>query len=254
MSSVIKLKHNDTASAVPADGQLAKAEIAINLADKKLYSSTNGTDIITVSGATADTLTDSRTITLDGDVSGNVAFDGSQNVQINTVITADSVALGTDTTGNYVSGVSGTVNEIEVTHTPAEGSTATIGLPDDVTISGQLNVSENIIASGNVAIGGNLTVTGSTTYISSSTVTVDDSALKLSANNAADTVDTGVYGLYIHDATNKYAGYFRDASDSGKFKFYTGLQTEPTATVDPTATGYAMGEVVAIIDGGTYST
>lgn len=42
MSSVIKLKHNDTAAAVPADGQLAKAEIAINLADKKLYSSTNG--------------------------------------------------------------------------------------------------------------------------------------------------------------------------------------------------------------------
>ena len=69
-----------------------------------------------------------------------------------------------------------------------------------------------------------------------------------------DTLDTGVYGLYVDVATNKYAGYFRDASDSGKFKFYTGLQTEPTGTVDPNATGYAMGEVVAIIDGGTYST
>lgn len=70
MSSVIKLKHNDTAAAVPADGQLAKAEIAINLADKKLYSSTNGTDIITVSGATADTLTAPRNIAVSGAVSG----------------------------------------------------------------------------------------------------------------------------------------------------------------------------------------
>jgi hypothetical protein len=253
MASVIKIKHNETASAVPADGQLAKAELAINLADKKLYSSTDGTDIITVAGATADTLTDARNIALTGDITGTVSFNGSQDVSISTTIAENSVALGTDTTGNYVSDVSGTANEVEVTHTPGEGSTATIGLPDDVTIAGQLNVTQNIVASGNVAIGGNLTVTGATTYISSSTVSVDDSALKLSANNVGDTVDTGVYGLYIDTETNKYAGYFRDASDSGKFKFYTGLQSEPTTTVDDTGTGYVMGEVVAIIDGGTYS-
>jgi len=253
MASVIKIKHNETASAVPADGQLAKAELAINLADKKLYSSTNGTDIITVAGATADTLTNARNIALTGDVTGTVSFNGSQDVSMSTTIAENSVALGTDTSGNYMSGIVGTANEVEVAHTAGEGSSATIGLPDDVTIAGQLNVTKNIVASGNVAIGGNLIVTGATTYISSSTVSVDDSALKLSANNVGDTVDTGVYGLYIDTATNKYAGYFRDASDSGKFKFYTGLQTEPTATVDPTATGYAMGEVVAIIDGGTYS-
>ena len=75
--------------------------------------------------------------------------------------------------------------------------------------------------------------------------------LKLSANNAADTVDSGVYGKFIVSATNKYAGYFRDATDD-TFKFYTGLQTEPTTTVDTTATGYALAQVDAIIDGGTY--
>ncbi|MDA9007757.1 hypothetical protein N9J18_00825 [Porticoccaceae bacterium] len=303
MSSVIKLKHNDTAAAVPADGQLAKAEIAINLADKKLYSSTNGTDIITVSGATADTLTAPRNIAVSGAVSGTASFDGSADVTISTtiadsitantsgnagtatalasgqnfsltgdvtatavsfdgsgavelttVIAENSVALGTDTTGNYMSGVSGTANEIEVTHTPSEGSTATIGLPDDVTIGNDLDVTRDLTVTRNLHVDGNMTIEGSQTYISSSTVTIDDSALKLGANNAADTLDTGVYGLYVDGATNKYAGYFRDASDSGKFKFYTGLQTEPTGTVDPAATGYAMGEVVAIIDGGTYST
>ena len=82
MASVIKIKHNDTASAVPADGQLAKAELAINLADKKLFSSTNGTDIIEVAGATADTLTDARNIAVSGVVSGNASFDGSQDIDI----------------------------------------------------------------------------------------------------------------------------------------------------------------------------
>ena len=343
MASVIKIKHNDTASAVPADGQLAKAELAINLADKKLYSSSDGTDIITVAGATADTLTTTRNIAVSGAVSGNVDFDGGADViisttiadsitantsgnaatatalastvniggvgfdgnsdidlpgvnasgnqdtsgnaatatalasgqnfsltgdvtatavsfdgtgavSLSTTIAENSVALGTDTTGNYVSGVSGTTNEIEVTHTPGEGSTATIGLPNDVTIGNDLGVTRDLTVTRNLHVDGNMTIEGSQTYISSSTVTIDDSALKLGANNAADTVDTGVYGLYIDNATSKYAGYYRDASDSGKFKFYTGLQTEPTATVDPAATGYAMGEVVAIIDGGTYST
>lgn len=82
MASVIKIKHNDTSSAVPADGQLAKAELAINLADKKLFSSTNGTDIIEVAGATADTLTDARNIAVSGVVSGTASFDGSQDIDI----------------------------------------------------------------------------------------------------------------------------------------------------------------------------
>ena len=95
MASVIKIKHNDTSSAVPADGQLAKAELAINLADKKLFSSTNGTDIIEVAGATADTLTDARSIAVSGVVSGNASFDGSQNIDIVTTLSGDlDIAYG----------------------------------------------------------------------------------------------------------------------------------------------------------------
>jgi hypothetical protein len=169
----------------------------------------------------------------------------------------DSVALGTKTTGNYVAGISGTANEITVSGSGSESATVTIGLPDDVTVAGQLNVGENVVVTGNTSIGGNLlvdgnlTVEGAVTYISSSTVNVDDSMLKLSANNAADTVDTGVYGLYIEAATNKFSGYFRDATD-GVFKFYTGLEAEPTTTVNTGGTGYAIAQVDAIIDGGSY--
>lgn len=58
----------------------------------------------------------------------------------NSLAVLGSITLGTDTTGNYMVDVSGTTNEIEVTHTPAEGSTATIGLPDEVIITTGLSV------------------------------------------------------------------------------------------------------------------
>lgn len=52
-------------------------------------------------------------------------------------IDANAVALTTDTTGNYVADVAGTANEITSTHTPAEGSTATISLPATIDLGGK---------------------------------------------------------------------------------------------------------------------
>ena len=77
--------------------------------------------------STASTLETARTISLTGDVSGSVSFNGSADASITATIQPNSVALGTDTTGDYMSGVSvGTA--LTVSHTPGEGSTATIGL------------------------------------------------------------------------------------------------------------------------------
>lgn len=75
--------------------------------------------------STATTLQTARTISLSGDVTGSVSFNGSSNVDIAATIAANSVALGTDTTGNYMSGVSAGTG-ISISHTPGEGSTATI--------------------------------------------------------------------------------------------------------------------------------
>ena len=55
---------------------------------------------------TATALETSRTIALGGDLSGSASFDGSASITINATIEPDSVALGTDTTGDYVAGVS----------------------------------------------------------------------------------------------------------------------------------------------------
>ena len=46
-----------------------------------------------------------------------------------------------------------------------------------------------------------------------------------------------------------YAGLFRDASDSGKFKLFKDLQAEPTTTVNTSGTGYAVGTLVSNLEG-----
>ena len=426
MASVIKLKRSSTSGVVPSDGALAQGELAINLADKKLFSSSDGNDIITISGDQYNLITQANTshgasggavdiqLTVDNEVlsndvisligsdtigitrnaNGSISFSASDvpqtfsansgtaspvNEIINIVSGTDSgvtvtatgstvTVSGTDATntskgvasfasldfdvssgqvsikdgsitnaylanssidfqltdsgdvqaefdvdlseklqidvgegldisqaGNgaiviagenatttnkgiasfdtddfsVTSGavslknssdgailvVTGTTNEIEVSRV---NGTVTVGLPDDVTVSGQFNVNENAIIAGNTSIGGSLvvdgdlTVEGAVTYISSSTVNIDDTMLKLAANNVADTTDHGVYAMYVDGVTTKYAGYFRDSSDGSVFKFYKDLETEPSATVDTSATGYTLAQVDAVIDGGTF--
>ena len=46
-----------------------------------------------------------------------------------------------------------------------------------------------------------------------------------------------------------YAGLFRDANDSGKFKLFKDLQVEPTTTVNTSGTGYAVGTLVSNLEG-----
>lgn len=87
--------------------------------------------------STASALQTSRTIALSGDVSGSVSFDGSASAEIVATIQPNSVALGTDTTGNYVSDVTAGTG-ISVTHTPGEGSSATVAI--DATLDNLSNV------------------------------------------------------------------------------------------------------------------
>ena len=195
------------------------------------------TFINNLSGVVADTATalaTGRTIALSGDVTASgVSFDGTGNITLSTTIAADSVALGTDTTGNYVATISGSTNEIEVSGSGSETATVTIGLPDDVTIAG------------------NLTVNGTTTTVNSDTLSVTDPLIKLAkANSGADSLDIGFYGLYdTSGSQDLYAGLFRDANDSGKFKLFKDLQEEPTTTVNTSGTGYAVGTLVSNLEG-----
>jgi hypothetical protein len=80
----------------------------------------------TGNAATATALQTARTISLTGDVTGtSAAFNGSGNVSIAATIAANSVALGTDTTGNYVA--AGAVSGIGLSgSSSSEGGTFTV--------------------------------------------------------------------------------------------------------------------------------
>jgi len=76
---------------------------------------------------TATTWATSRTLSLTGDVTGSVTgVDGSGNISIATTIAANSVALGTDTTGNYAGAVAVSGNGLGLTGTAGEGTTFTV--------------------------------------------------------------------------------------------------------------------------------
>jgi hypothetical protein len=149
--------------------------------------------------------------------------------------------------------VIGTANEI-VTSVAKVGTDVkvTVGLPDDVTVAGQLNVSENAVISGNLVVDGTLS------YLNTTNLAVQDPLIKLANNNTADTVDIGFFGKY---STTKVAGLFRDASDSGKFKLFNELTVDPTTTVNTGGSGYAaatlvlgsleLGTDLAVAHGGT---
>ena len=80
---------------------------------------------LTGNASTATALASARTIAIAGDVVGSASFDGTGNISINSTIQADSVVLGTDTTGNFLRELSAGQG-IDITHTASEGSTATI--------------------------------------------------------------------------------------------------------------------------------
>ena len=75
--------------------------------------------------------TASPVITLGGDLSGSATFTNLGNATLTATIVANSVELGTDTTGNYMSDLTQGTGLI-ITHTPGEGSNATIAIGQDV--------------------------------------------------------------------------------------------------------------------------
>ena len=117
----------------------------MNLVSGKVYK-INGVEVLsaTAYAGSASKWTNSRTITLAGDLTGNVSIDGSADVTLTAAVATNSVALGTDTTGDYVSslvaglGISVADNSGE-TSTPTVALNASIDNLTDVTLSSPAN-------------------------------------------------------------------------------------------------------------------
>jgi len=100
--------------------------------DNVYIDTANAGDVLAFDGLdwyndTVSNLFGSHIIALSGDVSGSAVFDGSASVTIPTTIQIDSITLGTDTHGDYVSSlVAGT--GIALTNNSGESATPTVAL------------------------------------------------------------------------------------------------------------------------------
>ena len=162
----------------------------------------------------------------DGGIANVELVNSSITIKAGSAEAGQAISLGSSFS------ITGTANQVSVSRSSSE---FTIGLPNDIIIPGNLTVNGNVVTA-NV-----------------DSFVVEDSLFMLGTGNASDSVDIGFYGQFTSSG-KKYAGMFRDASDSGKFKFFTGLSgaVEPTTFVNDAGSGYTVATVVAKIDGGTF--
>ena len=137
MAQTIKIKRS-TSTASPTS--LQQGELAYSQSSKKLFIGQPGGstgDILVIGGQyhtdIIDDLIAAGSIELTGDVTGTSAAYNSSTGKwsIATTVAANSVALGTDTTGNYVATITGTSGQIATTGASSgEGIAHQISLDD----------------------------------------------------------------------------------------------------------------------------
>lgn len=168
-----------------------------------VYSGTTGSIQASLIGnaSTATALQTARTISLTGDVTGSASFDGSANISITATIAADSVALGTDTTGNYIATLgAGTGLTFSSGSGTGEGATPTLALANTAVTAGTYGSSTQV-AQFTVDAQGRITAASNVTIASSNTVTLTNGnitsvALTTSTTTANQVVDTAAVATF----------------------------------------------------------
>ena len=112
---------------------------------------------------------------------GVASFDAADfNVNAG-VVTVKDINLDSQTTGDYVATIIGTANEVTVSPNSGHNAAVTIGLPDNVEITGNLQV------------GGNLNVIGTVNSVNTTQINIEDNKVKLNSNFAGTpTTDAGI--------------------------------------------------------------
>lgn len=302
MANTIQIKRaaDNGTSSVPSG--LASGEMALDQAGRKLYigrhnnssvqvahlpmlddlTAGNG---ITLSAASGEN-DRGRTVTLRQDQSavwatdsakGLAAFSTDNFLVSSGVVTIkdNGVALGTETTGNYMSNVTAGTG-VTVTHTQSEGSSAaiaigqavatsssptfagitggnvTVGIENDNTItttSGNLTIDAN--GSSKVIISGDLQIDGTTTTVNSTVTTVDDPIFTVGGDTDAsdDDKDKGI-AFKWHNGSTAKVGFFGFNESSGKFTFIPDSTESGAQVISGTAGAVEFGAIEATSIGG----
>ena len=132
-------------------------------------------------------------------------------------INPNSVAMGTDTTGNYVATIAVGSNLQTTGASTGETIAHTINLATNPDIAGTLAVTGDVTMDASASVAGNLTVTGNlevngtTTTVNTDNLSVEDSLIELARGNTSDTLDVGFFGNFGAGSDVDQAGLVRDA-------------------------------------------
>ena len=140
---------------------------------------------------------------LTGDVTGSVTQTAKGNVSIATTIAANSVALGTDTTGNYIAAVSAGTG-VSVSGS-GEGATSTVSI-------GQAVGTSDNVQFGNLTLSGDLTVNGSTVTNSATNTTIEDALIELGTGTTGTPSNDAGIVIERGDEDNVFMGWDDSAS------------------------------------------
>jgi len=112
---------------------------------------------------------------------GVASFDAADfNVNAG-VVSVKDINLDSQTTGDYVATIIGTANEITVSPNSGHNAAVTVGLPDNVEITGNLQV------------GGNLNVIGTVNSVNTTQINIEDNKVKLNSTfSGTPTTDAGI--------------------------------------------------------------
>ena len=170
---------------------------------------------------------------------------GTLEAEGNTSVTGTLAATGAVSTTDTTASSSNTTGALTVAG--GAGIVGAVNIGGAVDIDGALTVAAASTFSNNLTIAGDLTVSGTTTTVNSTTVSIADPQFKLASNNStADGTDFGTYGTFKPtNEVQQYAGWFRDADDSGKIKFYKATEEPSSTTIDTADAGFSLADVQA---------
>jgi len=219
---------------------------------------TSGTLVAALEGnaTTASALQTARDIALAGDVTGTASFDGSGNISITTTIAADSVALGTDTTGNYVQSIADAgSSQFTITNGTAEGGAATIALANNAVTLGT-HTTGNYIAT--LADAGNSFFTIANSGSESAAVTIDlvAGSVTLGTHTSGDFVGTitGGAGIASSGATTGEDTDHSLSVDLTDTSVFNSDGTVSTAVVLDGSGNFSAGTITANLTGNVTGT